>query len=197
MNRGMKWKLNFVGMMMICMVFAVSFPCCAEEKDGTSEGTKIEDSEARIHRDSAFIEMSDGDYAIPLDLEGGSGKSSVTSPAPLKIVDGTAVMTLIWSSTYYDYMIVGGKTYESINDEGYSTFEIPVISFDEPMIVIADTTAMSTPHEIEYKLILHSDEIMAGSETPQAAAKRVVYMVMAIIAVCILASFINKRKRYY
>ena len=42
-----------------------------------------------------------------------------------------------------------------VNTEGNSVFEIPVI-LDEPMQVIGDTVAMSTPHEIEYTLTFHS-----------------------------------------
>ena len=36
--------------------------------------------------------------------------------------------------------------------DGHSVFEIPVIFFDRNMAVIADTTAMSQPHEISYTL---------------------------------------------
>ena len=34
----------------------------------------------------------------------------------------------------------------------HSVFEIPVEVFDEGIDVIGDTTAMSTPHEVEYTL---------------------------------------------
>jgi hypothetical protein len=36
-------------------------------------------------------------------------------------------------------------------------FEIPVQGFDVPLDVIADTVAMSTPHEIAYTIVLASD----------------------------------------
>ena len=138
--------------------------------------------------------MDDGDYAIPVSMEGGSGKASVTTPAALKVKDGTAVMTLIWGSENYDYMISGGVKYQRVNEEGYSTFEIPVTSFTQPMTVIADTTAMSVPHEVEYTLTLSPDDIMAGNQTPQAAAQCVVYMAVGIIAVCAAVSLIKKRR---
>ena len=73
-----------------------------------TEGTKLPDSAANTPAPPAFIEMDDGDYAIPVSLEGGSGKASVTTPAALKVKDGTAVMTLVWGSENYDYMISGG-----------------------------------------------------------------------------------------
>ena len=55
-------------------------------------------------------------------------------------------------------MLVGEEKYLPVNPEGEnSIFEIPVANFDEPLEVIADTVAMSKPHEIEYTLIFHSD----------------------------------------
>ncbi len=87
---------------------------------------------------------------IALSLEGGSGKASITSPAEYKEEGGIYTVRLEWSSPHYDYMIVDGEKYEPVNTDGNSVFEIPFKSIDEPVTVIADTTAMSTPHEIEY-----------------------------------------------
>lgn len=143
----------------------------------------------------AFIEMEDGEYAIEVEVKGGTGRTTISSPAGLLVRDGQAYARIEWSSTSYDYMLVGGKKYLPLNEEGYSTFEIPITIFNEPMEVIADTTAMSTPHEITYQLIFHGDDIMSKNQTPQAAARRVVYMVFAIMLVCALVSYLNKRKR--
>ena len=46
-----------------------------------------------------------------------------------------------------------------MNTEGNSAFEIPVTVFDYKQKVIADTIAMSTPHEIEYTLTFDSESI--------------------------------------
>ena len=43
-------------------------------------------------------------------------------------------------------------------------FEIPVQYFDRPVTVYADTTAMSTPHEIEYTLTVDSASLQAAAE---------------------------------
>ena len=56
-------------------------------------------------------------------------------------------------------MIVDGVKYLPVNTEGNSVFEIPVKSLDASINVIADTVAMSKPHEIEYKIIINSDSI--------------------------------------
>lgn len=145
--------------------------------------------------EAAYVEMEDGEYAVPVDLEGGSGKSTVTSPAELIVRDGQAYARIEWSSSHYDYMIVGEEKYLPVNTEGYSTFEIPITVFNEPMTVLADTTAMSTPHEIEYTLTFHGDEIMDKGQTPQEAAKRVVYMVFLIVLVCAVVSFVSNKRR--
>lgn len=103
-------------------------------------------------------EVQDGTYQMEVELLGGSGRASVTSPAKVEIKDGKAVATLEWSSPNYDYMVVDGEKYLPVNTEGNSVFQIPVEAFDRDIAVIADTVAMSTPHEIEYTLNFHAGE---------------------------------------
>lgn len=104
-------------------------------------------------------DLEDGTYTMELTFEGGSGKAKILSPATVKIAGGTATATVEWSSPNYDYMVVDGEKYLPVNTEGNSVFEIPVLTFDEPMNVIGDTVAMSKPHEVEYTLTFHSDTI--------------------------------------
>ncbi len=165
------------------------------EKPETAGAQETANDPSGTSAQPAFIEMEDGEYAIEVEVKGGTGRTTISSPAGLLIRDGQAYARIEWSSTSYDYMLVGGKKYLPLNEEGYSTFEIPITIFNEPMEVIADTTAMSTPHEITYQLIFHGDAIMSKNQTPQAAARRVVYMVFAIMLVCALVSYLNKRKR--
>ena len=95
---------------------------------------------------------ADGSYTCEVTLEGGSGRATVDSPAALTVADGKMTATIVWSSPNYDYMIVDGEKYLPTNTEGNSTFEIPVSALGMPLSVVADTVAMSTPHEIEYTL---------------------------------------------
>lgn len=95
---------------------------------------------------------ADGTYTCDVTLEGGSGRATVESPAALTVADGRMTATIVWSSPNYDYMIVDGEKYLPTNTEGNSTFEIPVSALGTPLSVVADTVAMSTPHEIEYTL---------------------------------------------
>ncbi len=95
---------------------------------------------------------ADGSYTCEVTLEGGSGRATVDSPAALTVADGKMTATIVWSSPNYDYMIVDGEKYLPTNTEGNSTFEIPVSALGTPLSVVADTVAMSTPHEIKYTL---------------------------------------------
>ena len=105
--------------------------------------------------------LADGTYNIEVNLSGGSGKASISSPAKVTISDGKAAAEIIWSSNKYDYMIVNDEKYLPVSTEENSVFEIPVEVFDSAFTVLADTTAMSTPHEIEYKLIFSSETVQA------------------------------------
>lgn len=107
--------------------------------------------------------LEDGEYTCEVSLEGGSGKASVTSPCKIVVAGGTVTATIEWSSPNYDYMKVDDVQYDPINTEGNSVFEIPVAWFDYACPVLADTTAMSTPHEIEYTLKFNSSTIQEAS----------------------------------
>ena len=103
--------------------------------------------------------LKDGTYSIEVELEGGSGRTEVDSPAYIELKDGTVTATVTWMSPYYDYVLVDGKKYEGENTEETSAFEIPVEGFDWKMPVTADTIAMSVPHEIDYTLFFDSSTI--------------------------------------
>ena len=115
-------------------------------------------AETVLTKEETGLGFQDGTYQMEVELLGGSGRASVTSPAKVEIKDGKAVATLEWSSPNYDYMVVDGEKYLPVNTEGNSVFQIPVEAFDQDIAVIADTVAMSTPHEIEYTLNFHAGE---------------------------------------
>lgn len=167
-------------------------PVCAGKKQ-TSEKEETDLSESP----GVKMNMEDGEYSIQVDLEGGSGKAGVVSPTVLIVRDGRAFTRLQWSSSNYDYMIVDGEKYLPVNEEGMnSIFEIPILAMDEPVEVIADTTAMGTPHEVEYTLLFYADSIGSKGQLPQEAAKRVVGVALVIIVGGgILNYFVNKRNR--
>ena len=104
--------------------------------------------------------LADGTYSVDVTLSGGTGKATVGSPAAMTVSGDSCTALVTWSSEHYDYMIVDGEKYLPVNSEGNSQFEIPVAFFDRPMPVIADTTAMSEPHEISYTLFFDSSSIV-------------------------------------
>ena len=102
------------------------------------------------------LKLEDGRYTAEVALGGGSGRASVESPAALRVEDGKIYATITWGSANYDYMKVGDEKFDLIDTEGNSTFEIPVGCFDWKLPVIADTIAMSQPHEVAYTLTFDS-----------------------------------------
>ena len=105
-----------------------------------------------------------GTYTIEVKLEGGTGKAKIQSPAELVVFsDGQASLVVIWSSDKYDYMLVDGERYEPAIKDGHSMFVIPVENINKPLTVIADTTAMSTSHEIEYTITFDAASLKPAS----------------------------------
>ena len=129
-------------------------------------------------------------------MVGGSGRASISSPTWLIVRDGKAYAKLLWSSAYYDYMVIGDQKYYNLTkDGGNSTFEIPIVYMDESFPVIADTTAMDEPVEIRYELTFYQMTIGSKGRIPQEAAKKVLIIAAAILVVGGVLNFIVKKKR--
>lgn len=148
--------------------FDIPVPALDEEFDVALIGTKgtwydhkvsVSNPEPKEDDAKSVVDLEDGTYTAEVTLEGGSGRASIESPATLTVKDGKVTASIVWSSPNYDYMIVDGKKLLPVNTEGNSVFEIPVASFDTALDVIADTVAMSKPHEIEYTLAFDSSTI--------------------------------------
>ncbi|MBR1702451.1 MAG: hypothetical protein IJ716_10915 [Lachnospiraceae bacterium] len=137
------------------------------------------------HVQATQLAIPDGTYEIAVTMSGGSGKATIASPAVMTVQDGQATARIVFSSPNYDYMKVGEQTYYPVNTEGNSAFEIPVTVFDGDMQVIADTTAMSTPHEITYRLYFDSSSLPSQTNAgdPFAMAGYVVGAVVGLVAV--------------
>lgn len=116
---------------------------------------------AGMENDSNQPEVTDGIYSIEVTLDGGSGKSAISSPTTITVDGDSIVATIEWSSPNYDYMLVNDEKYLPVNTGGNSVFEIPVAALDVELYVIGDTVAMSKPHEVEYIITFHSDTMKA------------------------------------
>ena len=127
------------------------------DQDGTEESMTGNDAAEQAGSTEVSV-PEDGEYTVEVTLEGGSGKATVDSQAKVTVKDGVAYATITWSSTHYDYMIVNGEKYLNENEGGNSTFTFPIDGIPCRMDVIGDTTAMSTPHEIDYTLTFRFPE---------------------------------------
>lgn len=112
---------------------------------------------------AADLMLDDGEYTVDVTLSGGSGRASVESTAKLTVSGGVLTVTIVWSSSNYDYMLVDGVQYDPVNTEGNSVFELPLNTFDTPVAVQADTTAMSQPYLIDYTLTFDSASVASAS----------------------------------
>lgn len=111
---------------------------------------------------AADLGLEDGTYTAEAKLEGGSGKASIESPAEFTVENGGVTAKIVFSSANYDYMLVNDEKYELVNTEGNSTFQIPLAGFDYAVPVVADTIAMSVPHEIDYLITFDSATIKSA-----------------------------------
>lgn len=102
--------------------------------------------------------IENGTYTIEVALKGGSGKATIESPAELTVENGECQAKLVWSSPYYEYVVVSDVQYDREDTEGNSTMTIPVV-LDQDMAISALTTAMSEPHLIDYTLHFDSSTI--------------------------------------
>lgn len=81
-------------------------------------------------------------------FSGGTGRVTI-SCEEVHIADGRATAVIAFSSPHYTYVKVDGETYYGTQTGDRSTFEIPV-KLNTDMPILAQTAAMSTPHEVEY-----------------------------------------------
>lgn len=176
----MKYMIKIMPVLFLALMLAGPVSVAAAQKENGIE-----------------TDLEDGEYSIQVDLEGGSGKASVSSPTLMLVKNGRMYAELQWSSSNYDYMIVDGEKFQNESEEGRnSVFTIPVTALDDKMEVIADTLAMGAPHEIDYTLTFYEASIGSKGQLAQEAAKRVVAVAMVIIVGGgILNYFVNKRNR--
>ena len=163
------------------------------EEDATPAVTGAADDDGY---EAVAVDLPDGEYSIEVNMTGGSGRASVSSPTWLIVKEGHAYARLLWSSSYYDYMIVDEVRYDNQTDDGSnSTFVIPITRMDDEIDVIADTTAMGDPVEIEYHLTFYSATIDDKDAIPQEAAIKVLWIALIVIVVGGILNYVLKKRR--
>ncbi len=162
-----------------------------------SEELKAQREAAAAALEAVAVDMEDGEYSIEVNMTGGSGRASISSPTLLIVRDGKAYARLIWSSAYYDYLILNEDAYfyNLTEDGGPSSFEIPITALDEPIPIVGDTTAMGEPVEIRYTLTFYAESVGDKGQIPQESAKLVLLIAAVIILGGGAANWLIKRKK--
>lgn len=167
-----------------------------EDPDADPDAVKSDAVLLKGEPEPVEVNLPDGEYSIEVNMVGGSGRASISSPTWLTVKDGKAYAKLLWSSTHYDYMVIGDKTfYNETTDGGNSTFTIPIVMMDETFPIIADTTAMGDPIEIRYEMTFYSMTIGSKGKIPQEAAKKVLMIAAIILAVGFTLNLILKKRK--
>ena len=150
----LKKKLENSISVLFSLVVLLSVTSC------TSQGVTFVN---QTNEEAGFTSVKET-YLVEIGFEGGTGKAFIESPVEVTSVDGDLSAVFVWSSVNYDYMIVNGIRYDNENPGGPSTFTVSIDNITEPLTVIGDTVAMSTPHEIEYT-ITWGEKTVTSSET--------------------------------
>ena len=160
---------------VVMVVFLLLLSGCAVRSRGTDasaaqlSGTSL--SAAGLLSFSELSEIPDGSYWIRVSMTGGSGRASISSPTGFYVKDGQATADIHWSSASYDYMKLDGVRYDAFTDAaGHSAMTIPVSALNTAIPVLADTTAMSKPYEIEYQLSFDGSALLPMADASMAEA---------------------------
>lgn len=160
---------------VVMVVFLLLLSGCGVRSRGTDasaaqlSGTSL--SAVGLRSFSELSEIPDGSYWIQVSMTGGSGRASISSPTGFYVKDGQATADIHWSSASYDYMKLDGVRYNAFTDAaGHSAMTIPVSTLDTAIPVLADTTAMSKPYEIEYQLSFDGSALLPMADASMAEA---------------------------
>ncbi len=146
----------------------------AADTDKSSSGAQLSGTSVTAVGLLSFSELSeipDGSYWIRVSMTGGSGRASISSPTGFYVKEGQATADIHWSSASYDYMKLDGVRYDAFTDAaGHSAMTIPVSALNTAIPVLADTTAMSKPYEIEYQLSFDGSALLPMADASMAEA---------------------------
>ena len=117
-----------------------------------------------------FKEPSSGSFfPAAFSFSGGSGRVSISCERVI-LNKGDTEAVIVFSSPDYSYVKVDDRVYQGSYTEKTSTFRIPAV-LDSEFTVKGCTTAMSTPHEIEYRLFVSLDRDKTLKDPPDGADK--------------------------
>lgn len=154
-------------------------PSTVEKEDTSQSGytnSKGELTEEGIRNLESTIqkgEVLDGTYKPSFGFTGGTGKTKISCDKVV-VKNGKATATITFSSASYTWVKVNGTKYTNQNQGGNSTFTIP-INLNGKTSIVAETTAMSAAHEIDYVLYCYVDgTVVKTSKTTQSDSDGVI-----------------------
>lgn len=161
-------------LLLLVMVVLVLSGCGARSRGTDASAAQLSGtslSAAGLRSFSELSEIPDGSYWIRVSMTGGSGRASISSPTGFYVKDGQATADIHWSSASYDYMKLDGVRYNAFTDAArHSAMTIPVSALNTAIPVLADTTAMSKPYEIEYQLSFDGSALLPMTDASMAEA---------------------------
>lgn len=146
-NRILKGRGCLLGALLVFLLFILVFAYLPS----------LQPAEAAVYQD--------GTYAVNCSFTGGSGRGGVTA-AEVTVSGGIITeVTLTMSSAHYDYAKVDGAEDKVVADttSGKSRFTFPYPGKDT-FTLLANTTAMSAPHEITYTVTLSGIPTVEGTQ---------------------------------
>ena len=153
---------------------AALFAGCGQTGIGATGTTPAASASSTAQQASAEGSAQASERTVEVTLTGGTGKASIESPAQVITADdGTTMLQVVWSSSNYDKMVVDGLEYLPVNESGNSVFEIPVAKLEGELPVQAETTAMSTPHMIDYVISFGAASESEPAEAPESTTTQV------------------------
>lgn len=127
---------------------------------GTLTEDEIQDKLESVDKGNT---VKDGTYTPEFGFTGGSGRATI-SCSKVVVKNGTATATIVFSSPNFTWVKSLGKTVTNENKGGNSTFTIP-INLNGKTTIVAETTAMSQPYEVEYTLYCFIDGTKVTTST--------------------------------
>lgn len=174
-SRDRRTARRMLAVVMVVFLLLLLLSGCAARSRGTdasaAQPSETSVTAAGVLSFSELSEIPDGSYWIRVSMTGGSGRASISSPTGFYVKDGQATADIHWSSASYDYMKLDGVRYDAFTDAaGHSAMTIPVSALDTSIPVLADTTAMSKPYEIEYQLSFDGSALLPMADASMAEA---------------------------
>lgn len=139
--------------LILAVVLAAGLSGC-----GSASKNEAAEESAAGRTMNTQINVPDGTYRteVTAAAKNGNEAGKIQSPATVLVKNGEATAVVIWDSSDYTHMVVGGKKIDPVSTEGGATFRVPVPVFDEAFVVTVEASAEKDAQQTEYSLTFAS-----------------------------------------